>query len=93
MDWNEIAKHWKQFERLFNYKWVLLTKAELQQINGSKKTLNTKLQEHYRLNEKDTNGQINDFLDTFQGTLKGGLNISHTNSSSNSQSESTSLPN
>jgi uncharacterized protein YjbJ (UPF0337 family) len=88
MDWKEIEKHWKQFERMLNYKWKLLTKDELQEINGSKTMLNTKLQGHYGLNKTDTNGQINDFLNTFQGILKGKVKISKTGSDNSTVTES-----
>ena len=71
MNWEEIEKNWKQFERMFNYRWKMLTKDDLKQIDGNRITLSDKLQGHYGQSKSEADDHIKKFLGTFQGILRG----------------------
>ena len=65
MNWDQIEGNWMQFKGRIREKWGKFTEDDLDVIKGKRDQLVGKLQEKYGIAREEAEGQIRDFLDSF----------------------------
>jgi uncharacterized protein YjbJ (UPF0337 family) len=65
MDWDRLARNWKQFTGKIKEKWGKLTDDDLSVINGRRDQLERKLQERYGWAKDQVRRDVDDWLKSF----------------------------
>lgn len=62
MNWNQIEGKWEQFKGGAQEQWGKLTNDDLDVVEGNRKKLAGKIQEHYGKTEEEAEREIDEWL-------------------------------
>lgn len=62
MTWEQIGANWKPFKSKIRERWVKLTDADLDMVNGQRERLVSQIQEKYSIAKEVAEQQVQQFL-------------------------------